>query len=198
MSTRHAVLGLLIEEPDHGYSLARRIQERLGEAQVRSTYVYRLLKELEQDGLIRRAEVEPRGRRPARVVYEATELGERDFGGWMRAPLALTLFFEELLVKIAVSRVEDLPELLVLVRQRERDCLAMERKLKEPDRPPAAEAHSPGEGWSRTTAVMLRNLGIDNLQTMTAWLQRMALAMDRAIEEERRAQRLRERAHRRR
>jgi DNA-binding PadR family transcriptional regulator len=192
MSTRHAVLGLLIEEPDHGYRLARRMQERLGEAQVRSTYIYRLLKELEQDGLIRRAEVEPRGGRPARVVFEATELGERDFGGWMRTPLALTLFFEELLVKIAVSRVEDLPELLVLVRQRERDCLALERKLKASERRPSEQ------GWSRTTAVMLRNLGIENLQTMTAWLQRMALAMDRAIEEERREQRLRAaRAHRR-
>lgn len=185
MSTRHAVLGLLIEEPDHGYRLARRMQECLGEAQVRSNYIYRLLKELERDGLIRRAEVEPRGRRPARVVFEVTELGERDFGGWMRAPLALTMFFEELLVKIAVSRVEDLPELLVLIRQRERECLAMERKLKESDRRPSEQ------GWSRTTAVMLRNLGIDNLQTMTAWLQRMALAMDRAIEEERQAQRLR-------
>jgi hypothetical protein len=47
------------------------------------------------------------------------------------------------------------------------------------------------QGWSRTAAVMLRNLGIDNLQTMTAWLQRMALAMDRAIEEDRREQRRR-------
>lgn len=186
MTTRYALLGLLIEEPDHGYRLAQRIQERLGTTQVRSTYIYRLLKELERDGLIRRVEVESRGRRPARVVFEATELGEQDFGAWMRTPLALALIYEELLVRIAVSRVEDLPELLPLVRYRERDCLTLQRQLKELGQRPAEEGE---RGWSRSTAVMLRNLSIDNLQTMNEWMQRMALVMDREIEEERRERR---------
>jgi DNA-binding PadR family transcriptional regulator len=81
MSARYAVLGLLIEEPDHGYQLAQRMQERLGSPQVRSTYVYRLLQELEREELIRRAREEPRGAGSPRVVFEVTALGERDFGG---------------------------------------------------------------------------------------------------------------------
>jgi DNA-binding PadR family transcriptional regulator len=186
MSARYAVLGLLIEEPDHGYRLAQRMQARLGSPQVRSTYVYRLLQELEQEGLVRRAREESRGGGSPRVVFEVTALGERDFGGWMRAPLALTLMFEELLVKIAVSRPEDLPELVVRVRQRERDCLAMQKQLQESAQRPAEE-----RGWSRSTAVLLRNLGIDNLQVMAGWLQRMALVMDREIEEQRREKRRR-------
>ncbi len=104
----------------------------------------------------------------------------------MRAPLALTLIFEELLVKIAVSRAEDLPELVVLVRQRERDCLAMQKQLKESARRQALEAHPPERGWARSATVMLRNVGIDNLQMMAGWLQRIALVMDREIEEQRR------------
>ncbi len=186
MSARYAVLGLLIEEPDHGYRLAQRMQTRLGSPQVRSTYVYRLLQELELEGLIRRVKEEPRGGGSPRVVFEVTALGERDFGGWMRAPLAFTLIFEDLLVKIAVSRVEDLPELVALVRRRERDCLAMQKQLQESARRPAEE-----RGWSRSTAVMLRNLGVDNLQTMADWMQRMAMVMDRTIEEERREKRRR-------
>ena len=104
MSARYAVLGLLIEEPDHGYRLAQRMQARLGSPQARFTYVYRLLQELELEGLIRRVKEERRGGGSPRVVFEVTALGERDFGGWMRAPLAFTLIFEDLLVKIAVSR----------------------------------------------------------------------------------------------
>jgi DNA-binding PadR family transcriptional regulator len=192
MNARYAVLGLLIEEPDHGYRLAQRMQARLGSPRVRSTYVYRLLRELELEGLIRRAREEPRGGGSPRVVFEVTELGERDFGGWIRTPLALTLIFEELFVKIAVSRVEDLPELVVQVRQHERDCLAMQKQLQESARRPGSE-----RGWSRSTAVMLRNMGIDNLQTMLDWLQRMALVMDREIEEQRRDQRRAARARRR-
>jgi DNA-binding PadR family transcriptional regulator len=188
MNTRYAVLGLLIEEPDHGYRLAQRMQARLGPPQVRSTYVYRLLKELEADGLIRRVEEEPKGRRPPRVVFEVTERGERDFGGWMGAPVELAVIYEELHVKIAVSRVEDLPELLMLVRQRERDCLALQRQLEESARRPAEEGE---QGWSRSAAVLIRNAGIYNLQTMIRWLQRTAAVMDRTIEEERREQRRR-------
>lgn len=143
-------------------------------------------RKLEREGLIRRVKEEPRGGGSPRVVFEVTELGERDFGGWMRAPLAFTLIFEELLVKIAVSRPEDLPELVVRVRQRERECLAMQKQLQESAQLPAQE-----RGWSRSTAVLLRNLGIDNLQVMAGWLQRMAVVMDREIEEQRREKRRR-------
>jgi DNA-binding PadR family transcriptional regulator len=188
MNTRYAVLGLLIEEPDHGYRLAQRMQARLGSPEVRSTYIYRLLKELETDGLIRRVHEEPKGRRPPRVVFEVTGEGERDFGGWMRAPLALAALYEELHVKIALSRVEDLPELVVLVRQRERDCLALQRQMEASAQRPAGA----GEwGWSRSATVLLRNAGIYNLQTMVKWLQRTAVVMDRVIEDERREQRRR-------
>jgi len=179
---------LLIEEPDHGYRLAQRMQTRLGSPEVRSTYIYRLLKELEMDGLIRRVHEEPKGRRPPRVVFEVTGEGVRDFGGWMRAPVALAALYEELHVKIAVSRVEDLPEMVVLVRQRERDCLALLRQMEESARRPAEDAES---GWSRSAAVLLRNAGIYNLQTMVRWLQRTATVMDRAIEGERQEQRQR-------
>jgi DNA-binding PadR family transcriptional regulator len=187
MNTRYALLGLLIEEPDHGYRLAQRMQTRLGSGQVRSTYVYRLLKELEVEGLIRRVAEESKGGRP-RVMFEVTERGERDFGGWMRAPLELALIYEELHLKIAVSRVGDLPELVGLVRQRERDCLALQQQLEEAARRPAGEGEV---GWSRSAAVLIRNAGIYNLQTMIAWLQRTATVMDRTIEEERREQRRR-------
>lgn len=198
MNTRYAVLGLLIEEPDHGYRLAQRMRTRLDSAQIKPAYVYRVLQDLEGDGLIRRVEEEPKGRRPPRVVFEATERGERDFGGWMRAPLELALIYEELHVKIAVSRVEDLPELVTLVRQRERECLALLERLNESARQPGIRGFPPEQGWSRSVAVLLRNAGIYNLQTTIKWLQRTATVMERTIEEERREQRRAARARRRR
>lgn len=196
MNTRYAVLGLLIEEPDHGYRLAQRMRTRLDSAQIKSAYVYQLLRDLEEDGLIRRVEEAPRGRRPPRVVFEVTERGEQDFGGWMRAPLELALIYEELHVKIAVSRVEDLPELVILVRQRERECLALLEKLDLSARQPAIKGRLPERGWSRSAAVLLRNAGIYNLQTTIKWLQRTATVMERTVAEERREQRRAARAHR--
>jgi DNA-binding PadR family transcriptional regulator len=182
MSRRFAVLGLLREEPDHGYELAWRMEERLGSVKVTPKYVYKLLKGLEQDGLIYRIAEEPSGAGPARVVYDVTEQGVRRFAEWMRASAAMAPLYEELHLKVAFSRVPDLPGLIELLRLRERECLALLEKLEQPvERPREAG----GRGWARSAAVLVRNADIDSLQTMLRWLQRTCTVMERTVAEER-------------
>jgi DNA-binding PadR family transcriptional regulator len=75
-----AVLLLLLEEPDVGYSLANRLLE-LGLGHVDRPAVYRGLAQLEADGLTE-AVAEHRGARPARR-HHITAAGERALRVWM-------------------------------------------------------------------------------------------------------------------
>jgi DNA-binding PadR family transcriptional regulator/polyisoprenoid-binding protein YceI len=75
-----AVLLLLLEEPDVGYSLANRLLD-LGLGHVDRPAVYRGLAQLEADGLAAGV-AEHHGARPARR-YHVTEAGERALRVWM-------------------------------------------------------------------------------------------------------------------
>ena len=76
-----AILLLLVEEPRHGYSLAKGVHAlQLG--RVDRPSVYRALAQLEADGLVRSAAGAPRGGQ-GRNVYCLTEQGEQVLRRWM-------------------------------------------------------------------------------------------------------------------
>lgn len=181
INRRYAVLGLLIEEPDYGYRLTRRMQERLGSMQIGRTYVYSLLKRLEEEGLVYRSAEERSASGATRAVFAASERGVEHFAGWMSAPVATVPWYEDLHLKVAFSRESDLPELIVLLRWRERECLALLEGFEQSARHPSEE-----RGWARSAAVLVRNADIDHLQTMVRWLQSTCAVMQRTVEEARR------------
>jgi DNA-binding PadR family transcriptional regulator len=125
-SLRGALLALLLERPGHGYDLANRLRERLGDSwAINRTYIYSLLDELEADGLIvGRAEPVRQGRRVL-VTFHPTELTSLALSQWMqtftpREPVRIGLQ-----AKIAVAREADAPWLLQALRGYERECLQL-------------------------------------------------------------------------
>jgi len=63
LSAGEAVLGLVIEQPDHGYSLERRLEERFGAAQFGYSTAYSALRRMHKEGLVRTAPAQEPGLR---------------------------------------------------------------------------------------------------------------------------------------
>lgn len=86
-----AVLGLLMEQPRHGYQIEQVIQERdmRDWTEIGFSSIYAIQARLEKQGLLRAALKPSQGRGPARKVYRITPAGR---AAWKRATLeALSL-----------------------------------------------------------------------------------------------------------
>lgn len=80
MSLRHALLGLLAEQPASGWDLTRRFEELLGSVwPAGHPQIYGELGKLETEGLI---EIESEGPR-RRKTYRTTESGVREVRRWL-------------------------------------------------------------------------------------------------------------------
>jgi DNA-binding PadR family transcriptional regulator len=81
MSLRHALLGLLAEQPASGWDLSRRFDDVLGAVwPAGHPQIYGELRRLEQDGFI---EIESEGPR-RRKAYRITDLGLTEVRRWLR------------------------------------------------------------------------------------------------------------------
>jgi len=184
MSVKYAVLGLLVQRRGYGYDLVQRFEGQIGPGwQLNAGAIYVALDKLEQEGLVRPIATEdaiaPTRRRTVRgaprVVYEPTERGLERFDEWMREPSALAPLREELHLKLALSRRRDLPRLLELVAEQERNCL---RRLEEhADETPLDELVERSAPWPALAAAMVRDAEAEHLQATVAWLRRIDAAM---------------------
>ena len=83
MSTKHMILGALMNGPAHGYSLKSegtvKVMEEFG---INDGQLYPLLKKMSDEGLIRK-EIEYRETGPNRHNYHITDAGRKDFISWL-------------------------------------------------------------------------------------------------------------------
>ena len=79
-----AVLLLLEEQPAHGYELLDHLPDILEGERVDLGNLYRILRSLEEEGLVR-SEWQSDAPGPARRSYELTETGSRLLGTWAEA-----------------------------------------------------------------------------------------------------------------
>ena len=79
-----ALLLLLRERPAHGYDLLERLPELTGEARVEMGNLYRLLRGLEEEGLVS-SEWDDSSPGPAKRRYAITPAGEQLLGHWAEA-----------------------------------------------------------------------------------------------------------------
>lgn len=119
MAAGEAVLGLVIERPDRGFALERRLEERFGSAQFAYSTAYNALYRMAREGLVRMLDSD-QGARDAR--YEATEKGIEHFREWVRRPTRMPVRREELHAKIALSEPRDLPRMIEMVHMEELAC----------------------------------------------------------------------------
>jgi len=109
MSVRHAVLGLLAEQPDHGYRIKQRFEQRVGQVWgLNLGQVYQVLASLESSGLVRKLEggdshehCDEQPTAKERQQFQLTEKGERALQMWLqRTPSTPKPMRDELLVRL--------------------------------------------------------------------------------------------------
>jgi DNA-binding PadR family transcriptional regulator len=124
---RGALLGLLLERPGHGGELANRLVTRLGDTwRIDSNDVYRLLDQLEKEGLASSAEEPRRGnQRRTRMVYHPTGQTAEALTVWMETVLPREPVRLGLQAKLAVAREQDVPRLLLALKEYQRECLTL-------------------------------------------------------------------------
>jgi DNA-binding PadR family transcriptional regulator len=119
-----AVLGLLAEEPSHGFAIARAMANdgEVGKVwSVRRPLVYRAIETLAAMELVRAAGTEASTSGPQRTVLQATPNGKRAVTRWLRQPVehvrdARSLLMLKLL--FLTRREADLAPLLTAQRER--------------------------------------------------------------------------------
>jgi DNA-binding PadR family transcriptional regulator len=181
LSTRHVVLGLLVERPGYGYDLQQRIDARLGFLGLSESAVYKILERLEVEGWIeetgqRRIGATRRG--APRVMYRATALGRERFKQWMAAPCERGVLRDELQAKLNVAEPEDLPELLATAEAQGQACLTELAALRRPALAQVVELDVP---WRDAAMAMVDDFRLRALQTQIDWLDAICDLLEERI-----------------
>ncbi len=183
MSAKHAVLGLVIERPGYGYQLAQRLEERFGASGFAPSGVYSALDQLSRDELVRAAgEMGPGPARRAapRTIYEATQDGIDHFESWMLGSSPAPPLRDELHMKIALCRPQDLPRLIDMVYGQELACIGRLHDLKQlSDREAARDSHE----WARLMRVLSRDAEVASWKARIEWLQSARELLERLLED---------------
>jgi DNA-binding PadR family transcriptional regulator len=181
LSTKHVVLGLLVERPGYGYELQQRLDSRLGFLGLSENVVYKTLERLEQDGWIEESGDKRAGRTrrgAPRVIYRATQLGRERFKEWIATPSERAVLRDELQAKLVVVKPDYLPQLLDVAEMQERECLAELNALRHPS---LAQAASPAVSWDEAAAMMVEDVTIRWLQCLVEWLSAICEVMEERI-----------------
>jgi DNA-binding PadR family transcriptional regulator len=168
LSTKHMVLGLVVERPSYGYALQHQITTRLGFLNLARSAVYKTLQRLEQDGLVEEAKrVMPSDRSGPRVLYRATPAGVAEFKKWMAAPSDRGLLRDELQAKLALASPDDLPELLETAEAQLAACVADLTALTKPS---LVDARARATPWPTAAQMLLDDFKVQLLEGTIDWL----------------------------
>lgn len=170
---RGALLGLLLEHPGYGGELAHRLLVRLGETwRIDPNDVYRLLEQLEAEGLTTSCEEPRRGNhRRTRLVYHPTKRTSQALTEWMETLLPREPVRLGLQAKLAVAREQDAPRLLLALREYQRECLVL------------AQLVCPTDGETRSWGALFMDCTRDGVHRMLQAEIDWASSTRRRIEE---------------
>ena len=102
MSVRNALLGLLAQQPRHGYELHDAFEAMVGGKQnwdIKPAQVYTTLSRLEKGGLVAPKTVDQDGG-PEKVIYEVTQQGLDELDQWLSEPVLTAHQRDEFYVKL--------------------------------------------------------------------------------------------------
>jgi DNA-binding PadR family transcriptional regulator len=128
VSAGELVLGLLIERPDHCFSLDARLRTRFASAQFSPTTAYNAVKRLEKDGWARAVDA---GTDRPYLIYEATDEGVEHLRDWVRAPTSGLVSREELHAKVSLCEPRDLPRVIDVIYGEECAYAAELERIRE-------------------------------------------------------------------
>lgn len=123
MAVRNAILGLLAQQPRHGYELHAAFEALVGGEeiwQVNPAQIYTTLARLEESGLVAHDGVKQNGG-PDKRVYSLTPSGYRELTQWFETGLAPEHQRDEFFVKLMLSlHNEQIDSYAVIRAQRNR------------------------------------------------------------------------------
>jgi DNA-binding PadR family transcriptional regulator len=183
MSAKHAVMGLVIEQPGYGYQLARRLEERCATWGWEPSGVYSALDSLAREGNVRSVRGKgssDTGRAAPRAVYEATPKGMGFFREWMLETSTPSPVRQELDLKMLFSGPEFLPRLIEQTWAQEQHCMDELRELTA-----LVQAGAPvgrPQSWREAAAVLQRDAEIKLMRVRIEWLQNARKVMKELLE----------------
>jgi DNA-binding PadR family transcriptional regulator len=179
MSAKHAVLGLLIEHPAHGYELAQRLEERCASMSWTATGVYQALDWLSREGYVcpqrgdddRQNTSHDRSAPP--LIYEATDRGLSFFREWMGKSSLPRPVRHELDLKLIFASAEIIPDLMDQVQLYEYHCLNRLRSLSYATREPERRARATSDEFRELIERLQLDGEVKILQARIEWLRNM-------------------------
>jgi len=172
MSHRYLVLGMLSEAPMTGYEIKKRVDTSLRSfAQTSYGTLYPTLHRLLQDGAVRMEE-HVRPRRPARKVYEITDLGRQELDRWLQEPTD-GQERRDFLLRLFMGHALSADRLCTLLQQRRASVQAEMQALQaDGDR---ANGNTPDtQDWVLDYALTLYTAELD-------WLNRLMAQMESGL-----------------
>ena len=109
LSPEFALLGLLYQQPMHGYELHRKLTVDLGHVwHVSQSEAYAILKRLETHGYLSNQPI-PQAKLPPRQLLQITQAGGQHFEEWMRTPTGSSVraIRMEFLTRLYFSQAEN-------------------------------------------------------------------------------------------
>ncbi|HWX86545.1 MAG TPA: hypothetical protein VNX67_00055 [Solirubrobacteraceae bacterium] len=171
MSAKHAVLGLVIDQPSYAYRIASGVRRQLRFADLADSYPYWALEKLETEGLVRKVDENGNPLRSGipgrRAIYEATPLGVASFEDWLLSTAAEPPLRDDLHFRIALCRPRDAPRMIELIHGQELVCLGRVQDLKRASEADGAE----GSQWDRMVRVISRDAELAFWHARIEWLQ---------------------------
>jgi DNA-binding PadR family transcriptional regulator len=126
MALAHAILSLLSNDAYSGYEIAKEFQGSVGYFwQASHQQIYRELKKLEEQGLVRMEEISHEGPLNKKIYY-ITDLGKQTLAEWIDSETELGVVREDILVKIFAGHLVDRK---ILIRQLEQQRRLYQKNL---------------------------------------------------------------------
>jgi DNA-binding PadR family transcriptional regulator len=161
LSTKHVVLGLLIERPGYGYDLQQRLNTRFSFLGLSEKVTYRVLDSLKKESWIEQVGIKQVGgteRGAPRLIYGATVSGQEEFSRWIAEPCEIGTPREEVHVKLVLSQPPNWPRVIELTEKLEQQCLVAMREMQEGGGPTLDQLADPAIPWTPLRRCLSRTL----------------------------------------
>jgi len=186
MSIKYALLGLMRDEPMHGYRVKEAFDCRVGSLWgLTRPQIYQTLNALERAGLLT-SHGERVGSRPARRIYTLTDLGRRAFERWLDSGSVCRPrpFRADLLLRLLFVRERDVaPIAAALERAEQRALQLVDRIARVPNSAARAAAIDVG-GMLRAGAARQAETDLDLVRSCRRELARWSGAAKRRMNPE--------------
>lgn len=177
LSTKHVVLGLLVNRTSYGYALQQQLAERLSFLELAESAIYKTLDRLEADGCVEQAGTRHSGGY-TRQLYRVTPEGVQEFKRWIAEPGEPPPLRSELHAKLVLAEPDDLPQLLEAVEAQADACTSQLNRAQAR----VANASVADTRWSARANRLVQDFQARRLESLVDWLNNVAREIEEHLE----------------